>query len=247
MKAIFTILFVFVWCHVARSQGCNCVRAGFTNSFNAPVTYLINEGFEEVDGGGALGSATDGYDSPLVTAETTAPNNDYATAPAPLVGTYSLFMDTTAPANKQTRWVLGSAETELHIFFMFSDATLPSNANGPIFTISDSGGNDQCYLYLRSDGTMQIFNGGTSATTVDSPAASTTYYVWVDWKTDGTAAVGFSTTGTKPTSGNKYASVTGGNGTTASVRLHLRADSGTGLQIIFDKFLVSTATIGSNP
>lgn len=212
----------------------------------AGATYLVEEGFEEVDGGGALGGATDGYDSALVAAETGTPNNDYATSPAPLLGSYSAYLDSTS-GDKQIRWVLGSSQTTIHAYFQFNDATLPSDANQPIFSISDSGGSDQCQLYSRTAGTLQIFNGGSSGTTVGTLSASTTTHVWVTWSTDGSASVGFSTDGTKPTSGNNYASVAGGSGTAASVRIQLRSVSGTGLQIVYDRLLVDDAAIGSNP
>jgi len=208
-------------------------------------SYLINEGFEETDTGGGAGSSTDGYDSALFTDETGNPNQDNTTSP--LVGAQDLYCDTTGPANAFSRFTLGSTQTELHEYFQFKDSTLPANANDTITEFQDNGNNSQMYLYLLTDGRLQIFNGGTSSATTDSLASGTLYHIWVDWKTDGSAAVEFATSATKVGSGNKYASVTGGSGTAACNKIWVGAKTGTALQAHIDHMLVDDVAIGSNP
>lgn len=211
----------------------------------AGATYLIEEGFEEVDGGGALGGATDGYDSALVAAETGTPNNDYATSPAPLTGSYSLFLDPSA-TSQQVRWILSAAVTNSGLFVDYFDANLPSDANQPIIEISDSGGTQVASVYSRTSGALQIFHNGTSGTTTEFLSATLTNRIWVDFNTNG-ARVAFSYDTTKPASGNKVAVATNATPPNAAIRFQLRSVNGTGNASIFDNLKVSESVIGSNP
>ena len=214
----------------------------------ASPTYLIEEGFEEVDTGGALGSGTDGYDSALAAAETGTPNNDYATAPAPLVGSRSLYLDSSAAVAQAVRWDLAAAQSELWMYFKFSDASLPMNSSQPICEMVSSGGVTQGGVYLRTASNFKVVNGTILSTeTTGTVSASTTYHLWVHWKNDGTGDVGFSTDGVRPTSGNNYQTVTGGDGTSTVTRIYLRASDAALQTMIVDRFLVSTSVIGDNP
>lgn len=247
MKTI--VAFVLLSCLTASAQLGN---VGFLASLKPAAaggaTYLIEEGFEETDMGGGAGSGTDGYDSALFVGETGTPNNDYATSPAPLVGTYSGFLDSSGAVAQAMRWDLSAAQSELYIYFKVSDASLPANSTQFVLELTTSAGTRQAGLYFRTDGTIRLIHGTVLGTaTVGTMSASTTYHVWVHWKNDGTGDIGFSTDGTRPTSGNNYQSMASGDGTSTVTRVYLRASELALQTAIVDRLLVSTSAIGDNP
>lgn len=208
-------------------------RVSFTNSFVVPPAVVFNDGFEETDSGGALGSSTDGYDSTLISAETDTPQPDVTDRNIGDTGSQSLKLDATS-ATQVSRWTIPST-TELYAKFKFQVDALPTTSTEfYLWSARDGSGNVQGAVALQTSGALRIYNGTTTTTTIATAAADTSYYVWVHWKSDGTAELGFSASDSRPTSGNSFQSVTGGNGTTAVTRVQLQATSGNGLVTWYD-------------
>lgn len=104
---------------------------------------------------------------------------------------------------------------------------------------------------VRTDGTLRIGGSVNSPTTVATMVADTTYHVWVQY-IKGTGAnavysVAFSTTGTKPTSGDNFTSATTGTETTDCTALRLHCESSLTATVIFDKIRADDADIGDSP
>ena len=95
---------------------------------------------------------------------------------------------------------------------------------------------------MNTSGQISIFaNGSDSSFTVDSMSTGVTYHLWWNFIASGACDVGFSTDGTKPTSGNKFVTKTGGSGTVGRYSIY-----GT-TNVIFDRMLASTTAIGNSP
>lgn len=95
---------------------------------------------------------------------------------------------------------------------------------------------------MNSSGQIAMFaNGSDSSFTVDAMSTGVTYHLWWNFTASGACEVGFSTDGTKPTSGNKFASKTGGSGTVGRYSIYGTAST------IFDRMLASTTAIGNSP
>ena len=204
---------------------------------------IANEGFEESNSGGALGSGTDGYDSTLVTGTNGLVDQDFSTSGLSLVGSQCAKV---GASTSYAFWET-TARTELYVYFQWRVPVFPIAANPYICSIS-VGGTDQALVRVLGSSTgsaMRIYNGSTSADTVATMSANTTYHVWLHWKTDGSAVGGFTTDGTVPT-GNNLATVAGGNGTTSATRVFLENNDGTETHY-FDHLIISTTPIPSNP
>jgi hypothetical protein len=82
-------------------------------------------------------------------------------------------------------------------------------------------------------------------------STGTTYHVWVHYvKGSGSNAqssVGFSTDGTRPTSGNKFTSYSNGTETADADNVRFMEEGGSNARAIIDKVRVDDATIGDNP
>ena len=105
----------------------------------------------------------------------------------------------------------------------------------------------RCRILLGGTGTLQVFHGATNATTVGTLSINTAYHIWFHYnQSAGTASVGFSTDGTRPTSGNSYASLAGGAGTTAVGRFVLGTDQANETAVVqFDNVIVADTQIGN--
>lgn len=125
-------------------------------------------------------------------------------------------------------------------YFLMNHGVLPaSTASMGGFRAADTA--PRAVLRVNPTGNVAVYcNGGDSAFTVDAMVTGVTYHCWITWLASGLCTVAFSTDGIKPTSGNKFASRTGGSGTAALITV-------AGSATTFDKILGSTSAIGSNP
>lgn len=228
------ILFILLICSSAFGQAFTLRDPAFT-VVSVPVSgvsYIFTEGFEEVNTGGGLGSATDGFDSTNIFQNAGAANPDYTAVV--IDGAQSLQTTNTQPV----RFVLDTTYNELWVMFHFISL---SNFSTALAAFTTSGNVVQGQVTFQGTGTgvMRAYNGGSTFTaTVSSMTTNTAYYVWYHWKSDGTADGAFSTTTTRPTSGNAFASVSAGTGTSGCIRLLIGPGSA-GPSIIYDTIKVS--------
>lgn len=201
-------------------------------SGGAAPTYLINQNFEGT-----------GYDNNSETwTENAAPDEDYATAPAPLIGSQS-WMSAAVGGEAYSNF---AANDNVYAYAVFNISTLQNAID--IFQIRNSSDLGLTKLRINADGSVRMVHhasGPTSSAGVIS--AGTTFHVWMDYHkgtgADSTAELFVSATSTKP--GSATLSVTGEGNTTQASRIAIMGWSG-GNHIV-DKVRVDDVAIGSAP
>lgn len=211
--------------------------ASLTPGASAPAaTYLINQRFEGT-----------GYDNSETWTETGSTVDEDSTITV-LDGSQSLRV-TTVAAEGYTDSPAFSSQTQAWIYFLWRPVTLDGASYiGALF----GGGAERLWIRVNSDGTMRIDHGSVSASTVNTVTAGTTYHIWARYQTgsgaNGQGDIAFSTDGTKPTSGDNFASLTTGTETTSVTVARLGNFSfNRTIVFVFDKCLVDDVNIGSNP
>ena len=202
------------------------------------ATYLIQQGFE-----GA------GYDNSESWTESGSTINEDYTGIA-LVGSQSLRINTVS-AQADTTSPAFASTSEIWGYCRFRPVDI--DASTSIFGGFVGSGADRLELRINSSGQIIVFHGSNSATTIDAMSEGTTYHVWWYYKVgtgvNGLASVGFSTDGTKPTSGNKFVSLSNGTATQNITTVHFGNFGGFNrtIDFVFDRVLVDDVEIGSNP
>lgn len=178
-----------------------------------------------------------GYDAAEYSTSSGAVNPDSTTGCS--VGSQCLALDGTA-ATAFSRWVVASS-TEVYASVVMTFSGTPSST-ALFATLRDGGGNIQCTVAILSDNTVRIYNGTSFSATTGTITTGVATQFFYHWKSDGTADVSFGAyPATRTTSGANYASVSGGNGTTAIVRAQLSCQTGIGgITEIADRFKVGT-------
>jgi len=105
---------------------------------------------------------------------------------------------------------------------------------------------------INTSGTLHLVCGATTADTVDAMSTGTTYYMWFHYLkgtgANAVADVGFSTTSTRPTSGNKFVQITTGSPTTDAVEFAIHVwNNNNPSDFIYDRVYVDDEQIGDNP
>ncbi len=177
------------------------------------TTYLLNETFDAT-----------GYDVVGWTESNTSEiKEDYATSPAPLSGTQSLYFDVTTTRTVDTPSF--SANDTVWVSFLFHDdeASLPGQQR-IICAIKDSvGGTTVASIAIETDGDITVACGSATQRSTASLSLNTTFRIWVSYTkgtgANGQAAVYWDTSLSGP-KGTAKASVSTGTATAqaASVR-----------------------------
>jgi hypothetical protein len=180
-------------------------------------------------------------------------NEDYATAPAPLEGTQSLYMQTEA-AQQEVRKSFTASDT-VYVYMLFRSTTLPAGLRQQ-FAIKDGSGNTLMEAHLVpgppwqwevSDGVSVSSSGGATVSN------GTTYHIWMEYTRGGGAnsvhKFCWSTDGVKPTAGTAFINFSNGTSTGQASRFEIGTwSAGVSGDYIVDKFRLSrTAAFGSNP
>jgi hypothetical protein len=147
-----------------------------------------------------------------------------------------------------------TAYDEVWAFFRFRTTALaPAGSGKGYFELlnGSSGGAIVCSINLGAGNTLEITDGSASADTVASISANTTYWLWLHYKIstsdNGIAEIGFSTDGTKPTSGNSFASITTGTDTDQAIAIRMTPPASAGGPAYWDTIRFDNHPIGSNP
>lgn len=215
--------------------------AGFVPA--APsITYLFEDNFE---GTGAPTGYTDTNGSP-----------DYDYTATVLEGSQSLALlgKTAAATQGVQRDFTPTAGEPLEYYFMFRFPQI-ATTNNRTFILGGTTVNARFVLKINSAETPVIQAlGGSDAAGVEAFAPNTTYHGWIRFvKGSGSnafASFGWSTDGTRPTSGDRYMESTNGTGTTDVNRISTYGDYNTAsnaYDVIIDKVKASHESIGNNP
>jgi hypothetical protein len=149
-------------------------------------------------------------------------------------------------AGNNTRVDFGD-QAEVWVYFKLAlTGSAPTSAK----TIGGLGPNGGAITQLfQIDSSLRPSFGG--AQTTDPFLLNTAYHVWLHYRkgtgSNGIVEIGFSTDGTKPTSGNKWKKSTTYIGINNAGRLSLGTTTSTTINIKFDKIRVDNSEIGSNP
>jgi hypothetical protein len=215
-------------------------------SINVPVanpqTFLINQGFE---GTGFDNSEAFWY--PEANAD-----EDFSTSGLSLDGSQCLELDATTTIASCRAYNAFTRKTACYFFFKYRTKVLPTTVS-TIARIED-GFDTLAICYILSSGALYVKNGSASAVqTTSTLSVDTTYYIWINYASgtgvNGVATVGFSSNGTRPTSGNNnYAECIDGTSTIGCRGINLSCErDGTNMKSYFDHVLVSETQIGDNP
>jgi hypothetical protein len=232
------VVFLLVVCALASIAAVQRYQSAAVESRSAGgPSYLISEDFEGAGTPGSLGVVG-------------APNFDYTTSPAPLVGSESLLNSSTS--NYATA-ALGGV-TERWFYFLFTHPDISVNPH--IFRVLDAGGNTILGGRITSTGAMRTTNVTTTLSTGSAGAytAGTTKHCWIHILQSASATsdvieIFVSDTATKP------ASASGTDGVTSSSFDLTDTDAfstftfypGVSTSYIVDKFRVDDVNIGSSP
>jgi hypothetical protein len=208
-----------------------------TGSSGTPASPLFAEQFEGANGG---------YDNAGWTTSGTGLIQTNYTGVI-LHGTETMRFVTPDSNQSYAYSAAWSAGNERFIYFLFRPVSTPGA--GDILQLWDSGFSSVSDLQLTGTGALQIAHGSATATTVSTMSDGTTYHVWVTYNNSAdTANVGFSTTGTRPTSGNAFAQTTAGTSTTNAERVFIGFSGFDGInEVLFDRIYVDDVQIGDNP
>ncbi len=244
---------VYAWMGMAAGHG-------VVPTVGAGPSYLIQQDFEGAgyDNVGGLGGTW--------TADNAAVDPDYATTPAPIVGSQSLYLPACTSAVDMSTYVPFTlvADNVAYTYWRMIHDNTSGFGNGTvnIATIRNGTGSmamayintaaGHVYLQVRAaGGTLQ-----TLATNIDTFITNRTpFHIWFSY-TAGTGAnakatLGYSSDGTRPTSGGTYAESTDGTQTSVGNRLYLGGDNYGSATVcgndIYDHARVRDAQIGNSP
>jgi len=221
-----------------RAQGSYFYAAA---SAGGGATYLRDQNFEGT-----------GYDNSETWSETAGtPDEDYTATV--LLGSQSLFLDGSGSANQRTSCPTFTGQTDVWYYFLWRPVTLTGSGTTTFCSVMN-GTTELFQVQCSSAGALRVSGSVNSAATTSTVTVGNTYHVWVHYAADidGGAAsalcsVAFSTTGTKPTSGNNYTAATTGTDTATSNNMRFLVIGTTLTQNIYDHFLADDVSIGDNP
>lgn len=177
-----------------------------TASSSGP-TYYLQETFDAT--GYDLAGWTESFAAEIL--------EDYATSPAPLEGTQSVFFNATATRSLISPTHTALAEKWEAFMLHITSASIPAAARG-LYAFRDSANNSVLALTVNATtGTVKLDVGTGTATSAAALSVGTTYYFWIRYvKGTGSNAVGEVYWSTTTTPGSARATVTNGTSTTDS-------------------------------
>jgi hypothetical protein len=205
----------------------------FARASAAGATYLVDQDFE-----GA------GYDNGETWTEVGSPNEDYTGVVLDGAESFRLAQS----GGQMYAHVSFSALDEIWVYFLLRPITIDA-ATRTIASLH-IGGSERVLIRVTSTGQLHYDGSGTGSTT-GTMSAGNTYHVWIHYKkstaANGVIDIGFSTDGTRPTSGNNFVQTTTDSESNQIDRLDLGAAALISQEYIFDKVRVDNAQIGDNP
>lgn len=238
MKRLLLVLIaILVAAPASASEFAHFKKKPAAASGGAP-TYLANESFD----------TNPGYDLPSWTAIGT-PDPDNTTVV--MEGTQSFYADGRAATAGARRGITASGEAWVYVLIRPLDT--PTGTGDKTLIMVTATATTKGRVTIDNAAKISVYNGSTKATTVGVVSTTDNTHLWFHYKkgtgADGVADVGFSTTGTKPSTGDNFAAVSAGTATTDVDRIYIESEfiNGSGIRVHFDKLRVDDATIGDNP
>lgn len=217
----------------------NIKAVGAVDNTGSAATYLINQNFEGT-----------GYDnSESWTENAGTPDEDYATSPAPLVGSQSCQLNDGGVDETITSPTF-TALAEAWFYFVMTPDTL--GASMSTYAQFRDASTSFVSAQYDAEGNWRIsMSGGNSSATVDGMTADTVYEVLVHYVAgSGANAVGSVEFvplggGTFDGAGNNFTQFTSGTATASTDRVRLTSTDAASM--IVDRVLVDNVAIGNNP
>lgn len=203
----------------------------------AASSYLLSENFEGT-----------GYENSWTETGTGTQDEDYSTSGLSLEGSQCLRLAATAQTLITSSTFTAQSTAWAYFLFRFVSST----STNVVFQFQNSSAVEVLRMRITTGGVLDVrAGGGTNQAVTDAMSTGTTYHVWVGYTvgsgSNAVASVGFSTDGTRPTSGTKFAQSTNGTATTNADRIRFGAVGSVTMEYIVDKIRVSDSTIGDNP
>jgi len=199
----------------------------------AAPTYLVKQDFNGT-----------GYDNGESWTENVTPDPDYATSPAPLVADGGHSLNCNAVGEETYKSFTGTAEV-----WAFGVVNLGALDGNWVIQIRNSSDVPLSGFRVFSDGTLQVANFASTATT-SGIAINTTYYWWMRYKNNAGANsdTDFWINTTDSLSGATMLTITGAGSTSDAARIACMGwqDVGSAAHI-HDKIRVDDVAIGSSP
>jgi hypothetical protein len=166
-----------------------------------------------------------------------------------LAGSQSLKM-AGAATPPRTHYDLGTACSEIWVRFLFLTNSTATSVSRLLSLRNQSGDTEVAHVQRDTSGKVIITHGTATAQVVTDMEQDTDYVVWVHYKAgsgaNGVMDIAFSTDGTRPTSGDNFASLTNGSATSSIDRVQLRAQTtNTGMYYFFDDITIDDSEIGN--
>lgn len=217
----------------------------FFSGGTAAPSYLFSESF---DGSTACGDGSHSNCDNTYTITGTSIDFNYTTAPAPLVGTYSCFMDSDGGYDR----IKGTFtdDSPVYLYFIIDFETLTLTTEKPWLFLKDSGDNTTyAELKFTTSETIKILHGTASDTGSTVIGTANTYHIWVEYTKDsgpddGVMKLYLNTSDTKP--GAVEAEISAGTSESDVGLVDFIAYEAE-FEYILDKVRVDDVTIGSSP
>lgn len=211
------------------------------------AAYDFVETFEgsEVDSQSQIGYDNAGWEAGTATADI---NPRYATAPAPLAGSYSIQI-VGAGLTRYIEWTFATAKSSFFFYFKINPVGYDSFAK-QIFQLYDASDNLIGRLMSRTGyDELYTYHGTVNDLTAQNHFyEDTTYEVWGEWQSessdgnlDGVLRIKTSSDGTKPASWTREITV----GDSEAAVKYFRIEGAT--ESIFDNFIIHSTDIPENP
>jgi len=237
MKAPLLLIILTILLHLPRLACAITIVVGQPAAVAGP-SYLLTENFEGSE-----------YDNSWTEAGTGTIDGDYTGTV--LQGSQSLRIAASAQSAYLTH-TLGASHDIVEVYFLYRPTTLPGSTR-TVITLQTSADVTVLQAMQRSTGswTVRPTSGASGANSVTAMSTGTTYHVWCRYE-KGTGAnavgtVGYSTDGTRPTSGNSFVSVTTGDATGQVNKIRIATSSSETWEFVLDRLLMDDATIGNSP
>lgn len=210
------------------------VRRSFVAGGGGDPTFIVDQDFEET------GVPTEG-DPDLWSCVVTICDWDESTVV--LSGSESLELNNAGSGPRgQVKFPAGESDIFIRIEFRVSSS---GNNNR---MMSYRTGSEIAWIEVNT-AALCINDGGGNHCTVSTLSIDTKYNVWMRYTagsgSDGFMSIAFTTSGTEPTSGNDYISLSDSPATASPDRLQFRLNSLSGESYYFDEIKVADEPIGS--
>lgn len=193
-----------------------------------------------------------GYENTWVTNNPGASINP-ENASAPLQGTFSLSINLTSDGTS-VRSVFAS-QTTVDVFFLVRFSNMPGTSLDEDWFALNDGSTKVVSVFLNVGNVVSIkAPSDTAVSTVGTMSVNTTYFCWLSYQAgsgaNGRYSFAFSTTSTRPTSGNNFIETTTSASTASVDTIRLGADASPGTDTWtarYDACVISASTIPVPP